>query len=158
MERTPAVPIDQLNLSMRKHFDVSLVVCLVSVVSASGCSRDSRVPVHPVHGSVTFQNQPALGAVVVLRPVSPEAMTKGVLPHGAVGSDGRFRMSTYIEGDGAPVGDYIVTINWPETRKDKTGDDISFDRLNGRFHDTEKSPWHIAVREGDNLIGPFKLD
>src|SRR5262249_46886055 len=34
-------------------------------------------------------------------------------PVGRVGADGRFRLSTYLTGDGAPAGDYTVLVVWP---------------------------------------------
>ncbi len=34
-------------------------------------------------------------------------------PHGRVGPDGRFTLTTYQPGDGAPTGKYNVTVVWP---------------------------------------------
>lgn len=104
------------------------------------------------------QNKPAAKAVVVLRPVSPGPL-KNLVPHGDVAEDGAFRISTYAEGDGAPEGEYIVTITWPESRKDPaTGDEMTDDRLQGRYADPATSSWKVTIKAGDNELAPFRLD
>jgi hypothetical protein len=134
------------------------VFVLLLAAAVSSCSRERRPTVHPVHGTVTVQNKPAAKAVLVLRPAS-QGPLKGPIPHGEVGPDGAFQISTYAEGDGAPEGEYIVTITWPESRKDPmTGDEVSDDRLQGRYADPATSSWKITIRAGDNELAPFRLD
>ncbi|OWK35816.1 hypothetical protein FRUB_08379 [Fimbriiglobus ruber] len=111
-----------------------------------------------MRGTVTVQKKPAAKAVVVLRPVTPGPL-KELMPHGEVGPDGTFRVGTYADNDGAPAGDYTVTITWPESRTDpKTGDEVNGDRLQGRFGDPAKSPWKVTIKAGDNELEPFRLD
>jgi hypothetical protein len=40
--------------------------------------------------------------------------TKAPVSYGRTGRDGAFTMSTYAEGDGAPPGQYAVSILWPD--------------------------------------------
>lgn len=135
----------------------SLLIPLFAVVLVS-CSRESRPSVHPVHGVVTFQKKPATKAVVVLRPVAP-GLLKDTLPHGEVGPDGTFRIGTYAVDDGAPTGEYIVTITWPETKLEPGGgESIEGDRLNGRYAEPTKSPWKVRIKEGKNELDPFRID
>ena len=134
---------------------------LVAVLAATilSCSREpARPPLHPVQGSVTVRNKPAVKAFVVLRPVAA-GPSKEALPRGEVGPDGTFRIGTYSDADGAPAGEYVVTITWPETRTDsKTGDEIIEDRLGGRYADPAKSSLKVTVQAGSNDLPTFRLE
>lgn len=133
-------------------------IAILVLTAAIGCSGQSHPKLHDVRGAATFQRKPAAKAVVVLRPVSQDAAGK-LLPHGEVQADGTFRIGTFADGDGAPAGEYRVTITWPESRAEPDGVEIaSGDRLKGRFNDPAKSKWTIQVREGSNVLEPFILD
>lgn len=135
-----------------------MLLCLLSALALPACSREGRPPLHPVRGTVTFQKRPAVRAVVVLRPVSPGPL-KDTLPHGEVQPDGSFRVGTFAADDGAPAGEYIVTITWPEVRPEPGGgESMGGDRLGGRYSNPAKSPWRIQITEGGNALEPFRLD
>ena len=134
-----------------------LTIAILAVVFSS-CTRNTHPPLYPVQGMVTVQMKPAKNAVVVLRPISPGPL-KDLLPHAEVSPDGVFRIGTYAANDGAPAGDYIVTITWPASRTDpKTGDVISEDLLMGRYNHPAKSQWTITIKPGNNELEPFRLD
>jgi len=128
-------------------------------LTLTSCAREPpRVPVYATRGTVLFQKKPAPKAVVVLRPVSSGAL-KQLLPHGEVGSDGTFQIGTYDLTDGAPVGEYVVTITWPETKTDPAGEEVvGGDRLKGRYNDAAKGQWKVQIKEGSNELPPFLLD
>ena len=132
-------------------------VVLLTVVLASCAKEPVTPPVYPSSGSVTFQKKPAQKAVVVLRPTAPDAPAS-VLPRGEVGADGKFRLSTFTADDGAPAGEYAVTITWPETKTDEAGDEVTKDRLKGRFNDPAKCQWKVQIKEGNNEVGPFTIE
>jgi hypothetical protein len=133
-------------------------VLIVAVLTASVCSCSGKASVHPASGTVTFQGKPAVKAVIVLRPATAESWT-GPMPHGEVGEDGVFYIGTYADADGAPAGDYTVTITWPETHEDPmTHDTVTIDRLGGRYKDPTKSTWKITIKDGDNELAPFRVD
>jgi hypothetical protein len=97
--------------------DTRLKVALGSLAAftlfAVGCGGDAaadRVPTFPVQGSITFRGQPMPGAVVTLHPKTP---AEGVpAPRAQVDKDGSLKVSTYDGGDGAPAGEYVVTVQW----------------------------------------------
>lgn len=94
----------------------------------------------------------------MLRPLAPHALGSP-LPHGEVDADGRFRIGTYDTADGAPAGEYAVTITWPETKADPGGGEVTTgDRLGGRYSDPAKSKWKVQIRDGTNELEPFRLD
>jgi len=78
----------------------------------TGCgSREPRVPVVAVSGKISFQGQAPAGAQVVLHPVAKSAESN-VAPSGTVKEDGTFQISAYDQGDGAPPGEYVATVEW----------------------------------------------
>lgn len=134
------------------------MAAFVPLFVLASCSHETRPALHPVKGTVTVQKKPAAKAVVVFRPVTPGPLKDGLLPHGEVGPDGTFQVGTYEATDGAPAGEYVVTISWPETKTDSTGDVVSNDRLKGRYGDPAKSKWKVRIKEGHNELEPFRLD
>jgi hypothetical protein len=79
----------------------SLVVFL-----GPGCSKESPLPPRvPVSGTVLYQGAPVSGATVVFE--GETAARPGV---GVTDQAGKFRLSSYSEGDGVPPGKYRVAI------------------------------------------------
>jgi hypothetical protein len=63
----------------------------------------------PVSGKMLVKGKAAEHATIVFHPVSP-GRDDQPKPHGTVGADGSFTLTTYAAGDGAPPGDYKVTV------------------------------------------------
>ena len=79
--------------------------------------------------------------------------------------DGFFSLKTYVLHDGAPAGDYMVTVEWPGDdpgvpvdRDDPEYVPFGPDRLKGRYADPESSGFRATVIEGRNQVGPFELE
>jgi hypothetical protein len=90
----------------------SLAGLILTFAALTGCgSREPRVPVVAVTGKISFQGQVPAGAQVVLHPVATSAESD-VVPSATVKEDGTFAISAYDQGDGAPPGDYIATVEW----------------------------------------------
>src|SRR5262249_49594211 len=87
-----------------------LLALLASTLSLS-CSGDGRRPVFPVHGQVLFEGKPAPGALVIFHPVN-DPDPRAPRPIAPVGKDGGFKPTTYATADGAPAGEYNVTVTW----------------------------------------------
>ncbi len=84
---------------------------LLSSVLLMGCSgnRDAnQFVVVPVTGQVTFDGRPASGAVVVFHPKGTPSGFPA--PRALVDRQGNFVLTTYRSADGAPVGEYLVTV------------------------------------------------
>jgi hypothetical protein len=86
---------------------------LALAVMAVGCGQGDVAPpvaVHPAQGKITFKGQPTHGATVTLHPKTP---TDDVpVPRATVDKTGAFKISTFAPGDGAPEGEYTVTVFW----------------------------------------------
>lgn len=85
---------------------------LLSLVGLVGCTA-SKPKTVPVSGKVMYKKDtPAAGALVVFHPTAEmEARISGK-PFAKVGADGTFTLTTYEENDGAPEGEYGVTIDY----------------------------------------------
>jgi hypothetical protein len=131
------------------------------VLLAAGCSDNGdRKPVHPVRGSILYQGKPAAHALVVFHPLD-DAGKGAVRPRGQVGADGTFTLTTYDANDGAPAGEYAVTVEWwlsAASRKTREGDGTPpVNRLPSRYARPQTSGLRVKIGEGDNQLPAFQL-
>jgi hypothetical protein len=104
---------------MLRRFALPLAVLPALLLGAAGCSKGKPVTV-PVTGKVVFnKTEPAVGALIVFHPSDPELEKRiGGKPFARVGEDGTFTLTTYAQDDGAPVGDYGVTVDYRAPAKE----------------------------------------
>lgn len=144
--------------------DALRLLALVAAVAATGGCGSGPVRTYPAAGTVTAGGKPAAGAVVTLIPADPQKLPLTSYPRGEVGSDGRYSLTTFAAGDGAPAGEYKVTLRWPVTLagKEKTlavaqGEGGAADRLKGKHADPKASPWAVTIKPGDNTLDPIAI-
>jgi len=83
---------------------VAVLVLGTSVLAGCGGGAD-RPAMVPVSGTVNYNGSPVEGATVTFASeTSPRSST------GETDSSGKFRLTTFDTNDGAPAGEYIVTI------------------------------------------------
>jgi hypothetical protein len=87
-----------------RRLPVIVVVCM----GAASCSNKG-LPLYSVHGRVLLDGKPMAGAMVILHPVGDVGLN-GLKPRALADADGWFKIYTYVVGDGAPAGNYAVTI------------------------------------------------
>lgn len=83
---------------------VWLSICAVLFSACLGCEEEG-IPKYPVTGSVTYKGKPLEGAIISFTPKSdgrPASTTTD--------SEGKYSLSTDVNGDGAVAGEYAVTI------------------------------------------------
>jgi hypothetical protein len=120
----------------------------LTLVALTGCS-DGRKALYPVHGKILdAAGQPLSEAVVYFNPVENPAETKHK-PAGMADKEGNFSLTTYRENDGAPAGNYVVTLEWKPVRRSLLDPDLP-DRLEGRFRDPATSKLTATVAKGEN--------
>jgi hypothetical protein len=138
----------------------------MALLLLAGCGAD-EVPVYHVRGKVLYRGKPAHRAEVVFLPVEDDPNLAGLCIHGTAGEDGTFELTTYRRGDGAPAGDYVVTVFWPRPRSSRpiTGDPEDpestelegGDFLRGRYATRDVSKLRATVRAEKNELPPFDL-
>ncbi len=105
---------------------------------------------------VDGKNKPAFNALVIFHPKDPAAPA-GVRPQGRVDEAGDFVLTTYATGDGAPAGEYTVTVFWqrPQTSPfDGDGPDI----LGGRYNEPKTSKISFTVEaKGPNVVPEIQV-
>jgi hypothetical protein len=118
--------------------------------------RADRLPTYPVTGRVLVVGQPAAGAEVQLWAVDGGLKVAGLCPHAIVGDDGRFHLTTYNTGDGAPEGEYGVTLRWP--LPPPPGREQGPDRFQGRYADPAKPLQIVRIKVGENELEAIHID
>jgi hypothetical protein len=135
-----------------------LAVCFL----AWGCGEKSdRVEVFPVHGKVVANGQPADQARVVFYPKVADVDGMPMpTPAATTNASGEYRLESYEPEDGAPAGEYSVTVTWPEPpppNAEELGVYDQKDRLRGRYNDPSKSGLTAKVEDGGGEIPAFEL-
>jgi hypothetical protein len=129
---------------------------------ASGCGEKSdRIEVFPSHGKILVNGQPADGARVVFYPKVTEIDGKPApSPAATTDAAGEYHLESYDPEDGAPAGEYSVTVVWPEPpppNAEALGTFDLKDRLSSRFADPTKSGLTAKIEDGGGEIPTFDL-
>lgn len=125
--------------------------CALALLAVSCGGRDyGDRPPYPASGKVLVNGEPAKGALVVLYDGPPAPGRPQ--PQGTTGDDGTFVLSTYDPKDGAPAGDYKVSITWKAGRKEGAPD-----RLNHAYADPQTSGLHATIEKQTNVLPPYDL-
>lgn len=121
-----------------------------------GCSSNDEVPVHPVQGKLVYRGRPIAEATVVLH--SKGGPQRGQRPLAYTDAQGRFTLTTTRPGDGAPPGEYVVTV---ELRAPVTVGDEQVREgrhlLPPRYSRAETSPLRLRVVPGENPMTTLTL-
>jgi hypothetical protein len=133
---------------MKRLPALCLCLCL-----ASCASRYGDHPPYKTSGQILVNGRPASGARVVFHHVGDWG-EKSIVPQGQTDEDGRFTLSMYDLGDGAPAGDYRVVVEWPAYRR---GKNVGPDKLGGKFAKPDSSGLTAHVEQGTNQLPPFEL-
>jgi hypothetical protein len=127
------------------------------LTAVAGCSKDNRLPVFPVKGTVSVQGVKADNAQLLLHAVDPKSVAGlATKPMAIAGADGTFAVTTYVTGDGAPAGEYIVTVDW-RNKAEGALDAGPPDKLRGRYANPMSSPLRVKVEKQPNDLPPFEL-
>jgi hypothetical protein len=135
---------------------------------ATGCGQDRRgyvehsEPLIPVTGVVMVDGKPARNARVVLhRPDAPPAGQPTAdakpSPRGECDDSGKFQIYTYAAYDGAPAGDYRVTISWKDPEGLNREGDTYRELLPAVYQHPVKSKLKASVAAGSPAELKFEL-
>ncbi len=139
-----------------------LLVCVLAA-GLAGCGGDGRpahAPAVPVSGRVTVNGQPAAGALVVFH-ATARGLEAGPSPFATTAADGSYRLTFYTADEGAPEGEYAVTVVWNVKAKEAKfaiGDGGgTADKLGGRYADLRTPKLTAVVKKGEPNTFDFDL-
>jgi hypothetical protein len=144
-------------------------MCLGSMLSqVVGCGgADDREPTYPVQGAIRFQGEPASGAFVVFHregspvtqgPAKSEGTTaEPINPSAQVNPDGSFLVTTFRGGDGAPAGDYRVTVQWHKSILQDDTPVAGPNVLPPEYGDPKTTPLKVTVKPEANTVEPWTI-
>jgi hypothetical protein len=141
---------------MKRIRRIALIALSITVIGLASCGKaDSRKPTFPVSGKVLLAGgKPAEHATVVLHPVD-DSGPDAVKPRGKVNPDGSFTLTTYDGNDGAPAGNYRVTVElWLASGKSDEGPKS---RLPAKYAKPETSGLTATVATGPTDLKPIEL-
>jgi tetratricopeptide (TPR) repeat protein len=119
----------------------------------------SRYAVHRAKGEATFDSKPIANASIIFYPIDPKT-DDHPRPKATVGANGSFTLGTYSGDDGAPEGEYKVSIVWNAAPTPK---EIQEDRYRPRnqlpahYANPETSGLTARIAAGDNQLPAFVL-
>lgn len=146
----------------------AVLLAVGPAVLLAGCGgKSGEKPVFKVHGKLTHEGQPMAKAEIAFIPADPTQ--RGLQSRATADANGEYTLYTYRQNDGAPAGDYVVTIYWPGPLSKRAAEKlekadtveakdeiVAPDRLKHVYSDPLKTKLKATVGEKDNEID-FKL-
>ncbi len=105
-------------------------------------------------------DQPQAGVELIFFAEEPPAAEFRVpTPRAVTDSEGRFEVTTYHGGDGAPAGEYRISAVWLTSLPDGADPEAfqSADRLQGKYANPDASGLRATVEPGNNELPAIKL-
>jgi hypothetical protein len=137
---------------------VAYLALAALIATLTGCG-DGKIKSYPTTGSVTVGGKPYPGAKVMLVPIGGSDAFQKERPFGVTGMDGRFAMTTFVPGDGAPAGEYQVMIRTakPDPRKPEQAQWGRRPPIDTKFSKPDSSGLTATVAEAETELPPFAL-
>jgi hypothetical protein len=143
----------------RRAVRVALALAVVALASCGGGRNFPKV--YPVRGKILVNGQPASDCQIYLNRTSGDALTVAATPQALTDQNGEFQITSYRTNDGAPEGEYVVTIEWRErsgvTKQEFEGPD----QLGGAYAKVEKTKglkgFVVQVGKQSLELPPFEL-
>jgi hypothetical protein len=133
----------------------SLALLLLSGLSLMPIACGGPVKCYRVSGEVFLDGQPASGAEIMFYPVEDEKSP--YKPSATVESDGSFRLTTYTAYDGAPAGEYKVTIVWRDGVREEGETHYGPDKFGNHYRSPKVTTLTATVEPKSNFLARFDL-
>lgn len=160
---TPHRTLSELPVSARRpacYFprrDFFAVALLLPLVTAIGCG-DGKIKTYPVTGTVTVGGKPYPGARLMFVPQSGSEKFQKERPTATTEESGRFELTTFLKGDGAPAGDYKVMIRSAKpSSREQAAEWKKRPKLNPKYRKPSSSDVVAIVLEEPTELPPFEL-
>lgn len=148
-------------LCMSRPFRLARRIGLaVTVLTLASCGNERFThKVYPVKGKIQVNGQPAKDCQVVLNPTYEDKHP--IAPLGRTNDAGEFQITSYTPNDGAPEGQYVVTVTWPKNSGQTYGTLDGIDQLGDAYATVDKTKgmpgFTIKVERQPLELPPFDL-
>lgn len=132
---------------------IVMATLIVLLISGCGSKTNERPAVYPVSGKVVSKGKSLGGAMLLFHPLRHDL--KEIRSYATTEIDGSFEVSTFEAYDGAPEGDYAVTITWPTVSVEDGG--YGEDRLRGQFNNPQTTPFRATITQSDTQLPTFEI-
>lgn len=128
----------------------------VAALSLASCGKKEK-PLYPTEGKLLINGEPAANVTVFFHTTDPAA-SSDTRPFATTELDGSFKLTTRAVNDGAPAGEYVVTIlyepvNSPLSRP--KGKPPTYDK---KYESVKTSPLRAKVEaKPQNTLDPFDV-
>ena len=132
---------------------------LATLALATSSCGNGRKNCYPVAGTIHVDGKPVADAMIQLHSADP-ADHEGpnrVIPLAMTDETGKFKLSTYGDNDGAPVGEYAVTITWRQRSGLLKNQFDGPDRLKGKYNTKELSGLKVTIEKKPQELRLFEL-
>ena len=130
---------------------------LTAILALACAACGNKNNLYPVSGSVTYNGSPATGAAVFFHRQGGDAMSEQLIM-GLVQDDGSFDLVCGSLGQGAPPGEYDVTLEWKRfIGQNKGRPQHGPDKFKGRYADLKRPRFHASVKAERNHLAPFEI-
>jgi predicted small lipoprotein YifL len=137
------------------------VAVALAVVALAACGGRKFPKVYPVKGKILVNGQPAKECQISFHRTSGGDPAAPVTPNGLTDENGEFQLTSYLGNDGAPEGEYVVTIEWRERSGVTKSDFDGLDQLGGAYAKVEKNKglkgFVVQVGQQPLELPPFEL-
>lgn len=107
----------------------------------------------PVQGQVLVDGNPVKDIWVTLHPVGKTG--ESLLPKAQTDDEGNFKITSYINGDGAPPGEYKITVEWLTFRQ--FGSQwVGPNKLDGPNGNEKTTEYSVTVEDEPITLPPFE--
>jgi hypothetical protein len=106
-----------------------------------------------ISGKVTVNGEPVKDLWVTLHAVDPNMKDR---PVGRTDADGNFIIATYSGGDGAPEGEWNITIEWL-THQRRNNEWVGPDKLKDQYNKPDSTPFKVTVGKEPIILPPYEL-
>jgi hypothetical protein len=145
-------------MRIRRTSRLSLIASFGFVFLLTGCRGNSdRPPLGRVSGKVTYNGKPVTAGSVIFTPAN--GGSGGHVATGHIESDGSYTLTTFDTGDGAVLGQHVVTV---ESREKLDGPPMDKQgrityvppkmTVPSKYTNPEKTPLRYTVEAGGKTI------
>jgi hypothetical protein len=134
------------------------MMLLYFALSSLWSGEPARVPVYPARGEARFEGKSMPNAAIFLHPIGVEDPDYP-RPRSTANADGTFELGTYGKDDGAPAGEYRVTVQWFVRPKvaEPEGGAAARNQLPARYSRPETSGLTVRIQPGENKLPALDL-